>query len=413
MSFARTLTTPRFLAVIVLFAPALFARDSFNKILTPAQQRFQEQFDTGLTPAERQLLDSWEKEVQELDALIRRRIQDYESSDKPFGGRYVLPTASIQYAKPTSPDLLGFNAVLLKAESGNAQAQAQLAGFYETGKGTVQSDSQAFKWWLKAAEQGVRTAQHNVGVAYTVGIGVARNNEQAVKWFTLAAQQGDKAAELYAHRLREGNGAAIQTVMEAAPASSPKPHTTTRYGEKEEVCAEVVKKFASSHKYIPGSFVCVDFAAGVRYELMERGINAKVRVGDMNREVGAIEQADHAWVMAEVTPGTWLAIEPQREIIYREKNASYYQGWDFDDNNSVLDHNRLVHDLYEAKKRYQDAIKERDEIAAQYNANDSIGNVILRRIWDVYQHNVQNRQQEVQEVWDRLVELKRKAKPSS
>ncbi len=278
---------------------------------------------------------------------------------------------------------------------------------YETGKGVQKDEVEAFRWWLKAAEQGLAVAQHNVGVAYVAGLGVARDRQEAIKWLTKAAEQGDTEARVYAQRLKEGNSAASQVVVNG---TRPTVRNTrqTRYGKKEEICADVVAKFVASHKYIPGEFVCVEFASGVWYELMQKGILAKVRVG--GKDMNSI--ANHAWVMAEVSPGTWLAIEPQSGIVYPEKDARYYQGFDFSDDYAVRRHNRLVHERLEALKLYNEAVKERDEVRAKYNNGDSVIRHNLYPHLDAREYYVKLRDAEVKAVEGRLTELLERATAS-
>lgn len=298
--------------------------------------------------------------------------------------RAVIITKYKQAARnPASPDTIDglaatgidgteFLRIRIEAESGDAAAQFMLGEMFYEGRGAEQSSSDAFKWWLKAALQGLPEAQHNVGVACLVPLGTRRDINQAIMWLEKAAEQGDAVAQLYVERL-SGGLCAAPVVFVPKPARQAAPREISGSGpagyrtEKEKICAEVIAKYTAEHKYIPGEFICVDFASGVWHELMQKGVLAKVRVGSLGKEIKSIRQADHAWVMAEVSLGTWLAIEPQSRIIYPSENSTYYQGYDFLHDGPVREHNRLVHTLAAAWKKYEDAVKERDDVLVRYN----------------------------------------------
>lgn len=78
-----------------------------------------------------------------------------------------------------------------RAESGDLQAQTELATRYEAGKGTKKDAAEAVRWYRRAAEAGHVGAQHNLGVAYANGDGVAVDKAEAAKWYRLAAEQGN------------------------------------------------------------------------------------------------------------------------------------------------------------------------------------------------------------------------------
>jgi len=64
---------------------------------------------------------------------------------------------------------------------------------YHDGKGVVQSNTEAAKWYRKAAEQGYAQAQYNLGIAYLLGR-APQNRDLAIKWFKKSAAQGNQNA---------------------------------------------------------------------------------------------------------------------------------------------------------------------------------------------------------------------------
>ena len=81
------------------------------------------------------------------------------------------------------------------AEEGHIGAQIGLGLMYATGKGVLEDDVEAEKWYRLAAEQGNALAQYNLGVIYRNGRGVARDPVEGAKWYRLAAEQGVAAAQ--------------------------------------------------------------------------------------------------------------------------------------------------------------------------------------------------------------------------
>ena len=62
-----------------------------------------------------------------------------------------------------------FEDVKLKAKQGYASAQNDLGGMYDYGKGVIQDDKEAVKWYRLAAEQGHMRGQYNLGGMYYQG----------------------------------------------------------------------------------------------------------------------------------------------------------------------------------------------------------------------------------------------------
>ena len=115
----------------------------------------------------------------------------------------------------------------LAAKQGLAQAQYDLAAFYDKGFVVQQNYTQAVKWYKSAAAQGIIDAQYSLGLIYLnlslnfhdmdegvrliekaaergswvalytrgsmalTGLGVPKSDSDAAKWFRLAAENGD------------------------------------------------------------------------------------------------------------------------------------------------------------------------------------------------------------------------------
>jgi hypothetical protein len=99
-----------------------------------------------------------------------------------------------------------------------------------------------------------------------------------------------------------------------------------------QTAQNIVKQYNQTHIYsIYDFFVCADMALDVWDMLKAHNINALIQVG--NTQIGAkdITEADHAWVLAETSPGSYLALETTGGFaVWERDNALYYQGWSFD-----------------------------------------------------------------------------------
>jgi uncharacterized protein len=79
-----------------------------------------------------------------------------------------------------------------RAETGDAEAQYQLAIRYTSGNGVSKDNLEAVKWFRKSAESGHAMAQVTLGLNCSDGRrGVKEDPAQAVDWFRKAANQGN------------------------------------------------------------------------------------------------------------------------------------------------------------------------------------------------------------------------------
>ena len=68
----------------------------------------------------------------------------------------------------------------------HADAQYGLGWMYANGKGVIEDDKQAVKWYRKAADQGFADAQYSLGLMYKNGKGVLKSMTQAKYWIQKA-----------------------------------------------------------------------------------------------------------------------------------------------------------------------------------------------------------------------------------
>ena len=87
-------------------------------------------------------------------------------------------------------------AIIIKlANNDFVPAQYKLGILYDYGKGVGQSDTNAFKWYLKAAENGNVDAMNDLAVCYKTGQGCTASLEKALIWYEKAALGGNVDAK--------------------------------------------------------------------------------------------------------------------------------------------------------------------------------------------------------------------------
>ncbi|MFC1934801.1 hypothetical protein ACFLXZ_00595 [Chloroflexota bacterium] len=111
-----------------------------------------------------------------------------------------------------------------------------------------------------------------------------------------------------------------------------------------ETAENIVRHYYETHSYSKiDYFICSDMAKDVWNMLKAQDIVAIIQVGNVETGVGDIVESDHAWVLAEVAPGEYLALETTAGyVVTRDKNELYYQGWSFDNPREIKEYDELL-----------------------------------------------------------------------
>ncbi len=157
-----------------------------------------------------------------------------------------------------------------------------------------------------------------------------------------------------------------------------------------ETVEKIVKYYHDTHVYTAYDlFVCADMAAEIWNMLEAQGINSIMVVGNKDTAIEDILLSNHTWVLAEVAPGEYLALEATGGYVVLESdNPLYYRGWSFDSPADIKDYQNLV-------REYNTRVSIRNELAAED-----------REVVDLY--NQSTNQQEADQllaVHDKLAEL--------
>ncbi len=106
----------------------------------------------------------------------------------------------------------------------------------------------------------------------------------------------------------------------------------TQISQKEknvQICEQVASEYSETHTYIDdGVFDCDNMAMDVWNLIESQGINAQIAVGNVDMSDESLEDMNHAWVLAEVAPQSWVAIECTGGYVTYDEE--YYSGWFFD-----------------------------------------------------------------------------------
>ncbi len=115
--------------------------------------------------------------------------------------KHIVTFFAVMLATASSEADININRLLVKpqddalqisarAKAGDAQAQYQLAGFYESAPDDSRDLQKAAHWYQMAAEQGHPEAAENLGLMYNEGRGKEKDPARAFFWFERASQAG-------------------------------------------------------------------------------------------------------------------------------------------------------------------------------------------------------------------------------
>jgi len=112
--------------------------------------------------------------------------------------RFVAAAVLVALAlcAPVQAQTSEIDALRVRAEAGDAEAQYNLGFMYHNGGlGVPQDSAEAVRWYRLAADQGHVSAPVHLGFIYANGQGVPQDDAEAVRWYRLAADQGDANAQ--------------------------------------------------------------------------------------------------------------------------------------------------------------------------------------------------------------------------
>ena len=103
--------------------------------------------------------------------------------------------------------------------------------------------------------------------------------------------------------------------------------------ERADAIVEILKKYSSRNTYSELSETqCKQMSEAIWFRLAGKGIPARLAAGRVDAQVTTavdifVRKANHAWVMAELSAGEWVALETTNgTVVSKEMNQLYYVG---------------------------------------------------------------------------------------
>ena len=177
---------------------------------------------------------------------------------------------------------------------------------------------------------------------------------------------------------------------------------------KVEKISGIAYDYHKTHTYVDDDiFDCDNMAQDVWNILKTEGINSEIVLG--NTELAGdltIEDCNHVWILAEVSPNEWLAVETTNgKIIYKEDNERYYQGFLFNNPKSYRNFVKLYENYnyqyadYENEKNYYNYLVE------TYNDATYFEQIQLKSALDVTRNNLEIKEMRASETWNEIEEI--------
>ncbi len=181
-------------------------------------------------------------------------------------------------------------------------------------------------------------------------------------------------------------------IQQSSNQNKPIAYELTQEEKNIQICEEVAKEYYNSHTYTTNNvFDCDNMAQDIWNMLKTEGINAKIVIG--NTELGSsctIEDINHAWVLAEVDPETWLAIECTGGYVVYDDN--YYTGIMFSNPKNY----RSFLDIYtDWEFQYQDYENYRhyfNNLVDEYNDANYLEQLAMRSGLEVARNTLQEKE---------------------
>jgi outer membrane murein-binding lipoprotein Lpp len=138
----------------------------------------------------------------------------------------------------------------------------------------------------------------------------------------------------------------------------------------EQKAAQIIKNYHSIHEYEANIYDCNDMSGDVWNILKAEGISSILAIGSIDNSITDIIDSDHAWVLAQMPDGSYLALETTGGYtVTRAENPKYYKGWAFTSPDKVADYHVYVDEYNEAVNIGRMLSTEDTVILNAYNAS--------------------------------------------
>ncbi|APH38230.1 zinc ribbon domain-containing protein [Methanohalophilus halophilus] len=170
-------------------------------------------------------------------------------------------------------------------------------------------------------------------------------------------------------------------------------HSLTQEQKNTQICEEIVQNYYETHTYVSDDvFDCDNMAMDVWNLVESKGINAEIAVGNVDMKDANLEDINHAWVIAEVSPQNWVAIECTSG--YLTYDDVYYSGWFFDNPKNYQSFLN-VYTTWEYKyQEYENYRLYYNELVEQFNEADAYEQASLRSGLEIARENLHQKERD-------------------
>ena len=177
---------------------------------------------------------------------------------------------------------------------------------------------------------------------------------------------------------------------------------------KVEKVESIAQDYYRTHTYIDDDiFDCDNMAQDVWNILRTEGINSKIVVGNVN-ETGnlTIENCDHVWLLAEVSPNEWIAVETTNgEVVYKEDNENYYEGFLFSNPKNYREFIKLYGDYNYQFADFENEKEYYNYLVDIYNDGDYYERLQLKSALDITKNNLEIKEKRALDTWTEIENL--------
>ncbi len=163
------------------------------------------------------------------------------------------------------------------------------------------------------------------------------------------------------------------------------------------ISEEIVKNYHETHTYYGSDiFVCGDMACDVWNMLKTQGINAKIQLGRIDKDNYNLTESNHAWVLAEVSPNKWLALETTGgySVLY-SKNPRYYSGWSFYTPKQFKNYLQLLKQYNDQIEKYEIERLKYNKMIEEYNNANFLVKIGIKEDIDIQYKLLEQRAQDL------------------
>ena len=166
------------------------------------------------------------------------------------------------------------------------------------------------------------------------------------------------------------------------------------------IIEEILDEYSQNHIYVSDDvFDCDNMAQDVWNIFKAKGINSKLVLGNVDHFGPlTLDDVNHVWLIAEISPEEWLAIETTGGfVVYLEDNDRYYQGYFFSNPKNYRDFLDLYEDYNYQYADYENERQYYNQLVELYNSANYYEQIQLESALIVTRNNVEIKERRASE----------------